>query len=278
METKLRSGSQYVLGSNAEELARLDSQAAVIERPTRMILQAAGLAMGMRVLDLGCDLGHVSARAAQAVGPTGSVLGLDQSPDALAVARDRAERAGATNLHFIEGDATAWRTSEPFDAILGRLLLFHLTDPAAVVRHHLSNLRPGGMFVAIDFDLGGSRTEPLVALADEVLRWVEQAFRAAGASPRIGARLGVLLGKAGCEGVTTFGIQAYLAPLDRSGPALLAGVARSLATAIIRHGIATAEQLDAPTLEQRIAQAVQQTHAVLLPPTVVGAWGYSPTL
>src|SRR5262245_35898518 len=188
-EKKLGSGSQYVLGSNAEELARLDQQAAVIERPTRMILQAAGLAAGMRVLDLGCGLGHVSALAGQLVGPTGSVLGLDQSPEALAVARDRAERAGTTNVHFIEGDATAWRTSEPFDAIVGRLLLFHLPDPAAVIRHHFGNLRPCGMFVAIDFDLGGSRTEPPVALADEVLRWVEKAFRAAGASPRIGARL-----------------------------------------------------------------------------------------
>jgi len=259
-------------------LERLDQQAAVIERPTRMILQAAGLAAGMRVLDLGCGLGHVSALAGQVVGPTGSVLGLDQSPDALAAARDRAERAGTTNVHFIEGDATAWRSSEPFDAILGRLLLFHLTDPAAVVRHHLSNLRPGGMFVAIDFDLGGSRTEPRVALADEVLRWVEAAFRAAGASPRIGARLGLLLADGGCERVSTFGIQAYLAPLERSGPALLAGVARSLAPAIIHHGIATAEQLDIATLEHRLAQAQRENHASLLPPTVVGAWGYAPTI
>ncbi len=132
------------------------------------------------------------------------------------------------------------------------------------------------MFVAIDFDIGGSRAEPPIALVDDVLRWVEEAFRAAGAWPRIGARLGLLLGEAGFERVATFGVQAYLAPRDPSGPALLAGVVRSLAPAIIRHGIATAEQLDVATLDRRIAQAVQDDDAVILPPTVVGAWGYSP--
>ena len=82
--------------------------------------------------------------------------------------------------------------------------------------------------------------------------------------------------EAGFERVATFGVQAYLAPLDPSGPALLAGVVRSLAPAIIRHGIATAEQLDVATLEHRLAEASRHDDAVILPPTVVGAWGYSP--
>jgi SAM-dependent methyltransferase len=276
VERKSGAEQQYVLGNNAEELSRLDHQSAVIERPTRLVLQAAGLAKGIRVLDLGCGLGHVARLAGEIVGPTGSVIGLDRSLDALSVARERTERAGATNVHFIDGDATSWRTPDPFDAILGRLLLFHVANPAAVAKHHLGNLRPGGMFVAIDFDIGGSRAEPAIALVDDLLGWVQEAFRAAGAWPHIGARLGVLLGEAGFERVATFGVQAYLAPLDPSGPALLAGVVRSLAPAIIRHGIATAEQLDVATLERRLAEAAQHHNAVILPPTVVGAWGYSP--
>jgi len=45
---------------------------------------------------------------------------------------------------------------------------------------------------------------------------------------------------------------------------------------MIRHGIATAEQLELKTLEQRLSQAVQQAGNVILTPTVVGAWGVSP--
>ena len=106
--------------------------------------------------------------------------------------------------------------------------------------------------------------------------WVVAAFRAAGAWPTIGARLGTILEGGGLSQVSTFGIQAYLPSQDPTGAALLAGVVRSLAAAIERHGIATAEQMDVATLEQRIREAMLQADAVLLPPTVVGAWGYSP--
>ena len=43
--------------------------------------------------------------------------------------------------------------------------------------------------------------------------------------------------------------------------------------AITDHRIATAEQIGMDTLEQRMADALNQAQAVLLPPTVAGAWG-----
>jgi hypothetical protein len=54
---------------------------------------------------------------------------------------------------------------------------------------------------------------------------------------------------------------------------LLGGVVRSLAPVIVERGIATAEQVDLQTIEARIARELQRANAVLLPPTVVGAWG-----
>jgi ubiquinone/menaquinone biosynthesis C-methylase UbiE len=268
---------RYVLGNHPEELARLDRQAATIDAATRVLLRAAGLAPGMRVLDLGTGLGHVAGIVAELVGPTGHVVGVDRSPDALAVARERAQALGLTNVGFEEGDATSWRAESPFDVIVERLLLFHAADPAAVVRHHVAaNLRPAGTFVAIDFDIGASRAEPFVPLVDAALQWVQRAFRAAGAWPRIGAMLGTILDAAGLADVRTFGVQEYLQPHDPAGPGLLAGVVRSLSPAILQHGIATPEELDLPTLDQRIAGAVRDAGAVILPPTVAGAWGRRP--
>ena len=276
MEGRKSSEDTYVLGNHPEELARLDFQAAAIDGPTRLLLQAARIAPGTRVLDLGTGLGHVAQIVGELVGPSGSVLGIDRSADAIAVARKRAQEAGARHLTYVEGDARDWRASEPFDAIVSRLLLFHVPDPAAVVRQHLHNLRPGGEFVAIDFDLGGARAEPAVPIVDDVLRWVEEAFRAVGAWPRIGAKLGTILESGGLSRVSTLGIQAYLPSHDPTGAARLAGVARSLAEAIVGHGIATVDQLDVATLEQRLAEAVRQADAVIVLPTIVGAWGYSP--
>jgi SAM-dependent methyltransferase len=225
------------------------------------------------VLDLGTGLGHVARLAAKIVGSAGAVVGLDRAPQALAVARQRAEAAGEEHVSFVEGDVARWRADEPFDAIVGRLVLFHMADPVAAVHHHVQNLRPGGLFIALDFDIGGARTVPALDVTDETIDWVMRAFSAAGASPRIGSRLGPILNQAGLHTVKTFGVQAYLAPNDPVGPALLTGVVRSLAEVITTRGIATEEQMNLATLEQRIADGLRREDAVFLPPTVVGAWG-----
>lgn len=263
----------YVLGHDPDELARLDRQAASIADATRLLLRLAGLGRNMRVLDLGTGLGHVARMAGDLVGPEGTVVGLDRSGDALAVARQRCHDAHESHVSFIEGDVASWHSAKPFDAVVGRLILFHVADPAAVVRHHLEHLRAGDLFVAIDFDIGGARAEPFVPFVHDAAEWVERAFTAAGASPRIGARLGTILSHVGLHDVNTLGVQAYLPPESPVAAALLGGVVRSLAPVIVQRGIATAEQVDVDTIEDRIARELQRANAVLLPPTVVGAWG-----
>jgi ubiquinone/menaquinone biosynthesis C-methylase UbiE len=267
----------YALGHDPRELARLDQQARAIEWATSLILREAGIAPRSRVLDLGTGLGHVARLAGRLVGTAGAVVGIDRSADILAVARQRVATAGETHVTFADGDAVTWRSDAPFDAVVGRLLLFHVADPVLVVRRQLENLRPLGLFVAIDFDVSASRSEPRLGLVDDALAWVMAAFTAAGASPAIGTRLAGILEGADVEDVKSVGIQAYFPSRSPVGPAMLAGIVRSLAGTILDHGIATAAQLDLPTLERRIGQELARADAVLLPPTVVGAWGRRPT-
>ena len=120
------------------------------------------------------------------------------------------------------------------------------------------------------------RGEPEVPLVDAVRRWIEAAFRLAGADPRIGTQAGQLLRRAGYADVSTFGIQAYFGPSDPIGPVLCAGVARSLAPQILAHGIADEAELGLDTLQERIAEQVVSRDAVIIPPAVVGAWGTRP--
>ena len=260
-----------MLGSSDEEIERLDQQSASIEAATRLLLRAAGIAPGMRVLDLGTGIGHVAMLVADLVGPQGCVVGIDTSARLLDVAAAR----GSTRpqLHFVEGDVRSWRDSEPFDAVVGRLILFHLADPVGVLRHHAASLRPAGLLLALDFDLSACRAEPELPLLTEAVGWVKAAFRSAGASPAIGARLALLLAHAGLDDVQGFGIQGYIAPGDPSGPARLSGVVRTLAPQIVATGLATPEQIGIDTLEARLADAVQASGSVFLPPTLAGAWG-----
>ncbi|BDP43800.1 hypothetical protein DAETH_37690 (plasmid) [Deinococcus aetherius] len=261
----------YALGASDQEIARLDGQAASIEAPTRLFLRAAGIEPGMRVLDLGTGLGHVARLVAELVGPEGQVVGIDTSARLLEVARERAHEY--PQVTFVQGDVRTWRDPAPFDAVVGRLILFHLPDAGNVLHHQLGALRPGGVMLMLDFDLGSSRAEPAVPLVTQTLEWVMAAFRSAGASPVVGTRLALLLAEAGLADVQTFGVQGYLAPGDPRGPALLGGVVRSMAPQIVAAGIATPEQIGIETLSQRIAAAVQTTGCAVLPPALAGAWG-----
>jgi len=265
--------TEYVLGSEAAELERLERQAESIAPPTMALLQAAGIAPGMRVLDLGTGLGHVSLLLAALVGPDGAVIGVDRDPRMLEHAELRRAAAGVGHVRYVEGDARSFRDPEPFDAIVERLVLFHLPDRVDVVRHHVEALRPGGIFTAIDFDCGALRSEPPTELMTRLVGWMMAAFRAAHADPAIGARLALILAEAGLVDVGGFGIQGYSGPADPLGPALFAGVLRSLAPRIHASGIATEAELDLPTLQERIGHDLRDAGAVVALPTVVGAFG-----
>ena len=267
----------YVLGSDEAEIERLDAQAAMSAPATRLLLEAGGrISPGMRVLDLGTGLGHVAFDVANLVGEAGTVVGIDQSTRLLEIAEHRRLAAGVKNVTFVEADVRRFQDYESFDAIVGRLILFHLPDAVDVLAHHMAALRPGGVVLMIDFDGGSIRAEPPVQLVTTIRDWVEEAFRSAGANPVIGARLALLLRRAGAVDVTTFGVQTYLAPDDPKGPGWVAGLVRSLLPRTIGAAIATEADLDVDTLQQRVAEALIAADAVLLPPTLVGAWGAAP--
>jgi SAM-dependent methyltransferase len=260
---------RYVLGSDAPEIERLDRQAAAISAPTRLLMETAGIGPGMRVLDLGSGLGHVAELAAELVGPEGSVLGVDQDERLLAIADARS----APNVTFVAGDARSFRDAEPFDALVMRLLLFHLPDAVEVLRHQMEALRPGGLIVAVDYDIGAMRCEPAVGLVDTACGWMEAAFRSAHADPRIGPALAGILREAGFGEVETLGLQVYFQPDDPRGCAMLAAVIRTLAPQIVAQGIASEAELGLASFEERLRQQVAAARAVVLVPTVVGAWG-----
>ena len=268
----------YVLGSDDAEVARLDGQAYSIAGATEALLHAAGIGGQMRVLDLGTGLGHVAFMVAGMLDPGGSVLGVDQAERLLGVAEKRRAAAGVDNVEFVRADVREFSARESFDAIVARLLLFHLPDREEVLRRQLDALRPGGTMVLVEFDCGAMRSEPEIPLVESVRDWIVAAFRSAGADPHIGVRTGQLLRRAGCADVSTFGVQAYFAPDDPLGPFLCAGVTRSLAPQIIAQGIATEAELGLETLQDRIAEEVTARDAVVLPPAVAGAWGTRPSV
>jgi SAM-dependent methyltransferase len=112
---------------------------------TAALLKYAEPQAGEAVLDVGCGCGVTSLAAAQAVGPAGSVLGVDFSAPMLAVAERRARDAGRSNVTFIEADA-ALHAFEPqrFDLLISQLGIMFFDDPVRAFANLYSALRPGG--------------------------------------------------------------------------------------------------------------------------------------
>jgi SAM-dependent methyltransferase len=264
--------TEYVLGHDADELRRLELQARVLAPPTNTILDLAGIGPGMRVLDLGTGIGDVAFAAAGKVGPSGAVLGIDRSPEALAIARGRAADAGLGNVSFVDDDLADPTVDGEFDAVVGRLVLLYVERAEEVVRRFASLLTPGGVFVAMEYEMTAAGMLPRTAIADSVIRWIVEAFRASGLDPSLGARLGGVLRRGGLDEPTVVGLQGYLEPGNPAGPRLAASTVRTLLPAIERSGIASVADVDIDSLEARLAAALVEHDAVFKPPTLVGAW------
>lgn len=101
-----------------------------------------GLRPGDRVLDAGCGTGRALAPLRAAVGPTGSVLGADLTPEMLAAAQ-RAGRATEGTLLLADVARLPLRDGA-LDAVFASGLIAHLPDPEANLRELARVVSPGG--------------------------------------------------------------------------------------------------------------------------------------
>jgi len=265
------SGYQFGSGIGEDELARLEAQGAAMAPATRMIFAQAGIRPGMRVLDLGCGAGDVSFVAADLVGPGGSVVGVDRSPGALARARLRAGQRGLAQVRFVEGDLQDPAPGGPFDAIVERLVLMWVPDPAALLRQQATVLRPGGLVVPIEVDVSTMRWLPETPFATQVRSWLVEAFAKAGIST-LGPRLRTIVQEAGLRPLGTIGIQPHFGPGDPVGIAAVVENIRIAVPLIVSTGVATAEEIGMETFERRLRDEQQRSQAVSATPMLLSTW------
>ncbi|MGN9908329.1 class I SAM-dependent methyltransferase [Phytohabitans sp. LJ34] len=115
------------------------------ERFGRRTVDRLGLRPGERVLDACCGTGASALPAARRVGPHGTVLGVDLSEPALALARAKARERGLSNVEFRVADVERVDLApEHFDAVVCVFGVFFLPDMVAGVRRLWRLVRPGG--------------------------------------------------------------------------------------------------------------------------------------
>lgn len=267
--------SSYPLPSTDEERMRLAAQALMVNPLTRRLFAAAGLADGMRVLDVGSGAGDVALLAREFVGKTGAVVGYDRDAAQVAHAQERAEKAGFANVRFVEAGTDAFRSDAPFDAAVGRFTLMYHLDMDAALTAIARHVRRGGALAFHEWNLRDDpgawpKIWPPMKESDfqTRLHTIVRTMAASGVNLFAGAALVAGLSKLGetqawAEQSVTFGASAFEAPL-----ALLRSVLpRAEALGVIGPG-----EIDVEAMRVQARQHSAQCTPVAMSPTQVLAW------
>ena len=104
-----------------------------------LMIQAAGIRLRDKVLEVGAGSGYAAAVISRIAG---KVIGIERQHELVEVARERLQRLGYDNVEIVEGDGTkGWRDGAPYDAIVAAASGSHVPRPL------VEQLAPGGRIV-----------------------------------------------------------------------------------------------------------------------------------
>lgn len=200
-------------------------------------LQALGLNMGEHVLDVGCGTGFLAREMAQLVGEQGRILGIDNSPDMLAVGQERCGELAQVELQEAAADKIPVADAS-FDVVTCTQVLLYVPNLSAVLNELYRVLKPGGRIAIVETDWRGV----VINSADDALsRRILAAFDQAVPNPNLPPALGPLLRHTGFSNVRTEAIpilNTSMAPASFSVTSVrwLSGIAK-------KYGQASAEEV-----------------------------------
>ncbi len=263
--------AEYTMGRSESETDRLIEQSVLYDDVTRRFLLRSGITKGMKVLDVGSGAGDVALTLAEFVGPEGKVVGVDLNADILEIAKTRADAAGYENIELIAGDTRTLELPSDFDAVVGRLVLMYMADPAEALQHLTTHLRPGGIaaFQEVDFSPYTAAVHSDTPLINDLVDWGRTVFERSGAHVEMGMELYKAYVDAGLPEPSLHFEAPMGGPENWPGFAYLENSFRSILPLIEAYEIATAEEVDVDTLAARIqAEVSASKRPIMLPPHI----------
>ena len=246
----------YVLDANDQEVARLLAYAKREAEEVRLAARQAGLAAGGRAVDVGCGPLGATKVFAEMVGESGFVAGVDQSKDALAVARRVLDSVGLERVELVEADVHLLARPEwdrSFDLAYCRLVLLHQEVPEETLRCIGRLVRAGGYVIYQDIldEPSFPRSEPDVPAAHQAWDLLFALFARKRLSPAVARDHGLLCRRLGWELVAQRGKFAVSSADD--GLAVMSRLLAASERALLQEGLAT--DRDLASLKSALAEA-----------------------
>jgi SAM-dependent methyltransferase len=188
----------YLLADQPSELERLQLQSRVWEPSGRQLITKVGDGSGLRALDVGCGaLGWLRVLS-EWVGPSGQVMGTDIDERLLDGARSFLEAEGIANAELAVDDLFDTKLEpESFDLVHARYVIAPLGRGSEQVASHRQLVRPGGLLVLEEWDLGSWHFNPPAPAAEGLIHILSEIF--AGLGGEAGRVLPKLFGEIGIE-------------------------------------------------------------------------------
>jgi SAM-dependent methyltransferase len=148
-----------------EHARSYDRDTGVFQPYRRAVVAALPLQAGQVVLDVGCGTGSCCGLLREKVGPSGTVIGIEESPEMAAVAREHIARQGWRNVTVVQSPAAEARLEGTADAALFCAVHDILQSPGAL-RNIMAGLRPGAPVAAG----GGKWAAPVMVAVNSMIR------------------------------------------------------------------------------------------------------------
>lgn len=155
-------GSLDVVAERNDSVARFYSLLEPLYLARRRAVLALGLREGDTVLEVGVGSGRNLPYLVEAVGPTGSVVGIDASLGMLAEARRLVQRHRWANVELLRQDAARLNVNRDVSAVLFSLSYSVIPDPKAALACAWERMVPGGRVVVMNLGLTQSRLHRLL--------------------------------------------------------------------------------------------------------------------
>lgn len=237
---------------------------------TRLLIDA-GVGKGMRVLDAGCGWGDVSFLLCDLVGRGGEVIGVDRDANSIATARRRTETHEHSSLAFLKCELLELQESVgTFDAIVGRRVLMYQKDAVATIRALSKLLRPGGVMVFQEHDttMAPASLDPF-PLHKRAQFWIQEMIAREGADLHIGFNLHSIFTQAG---LTVENLRAECLVQTPDKPYSLGAIVGACLPRIIALGVASAEEVEIDTLQERLDQERSASSGIYVGDVMFGSW------
>ena len=262
---------KYPLQETERALRWYGVQAEFYGSMTRWMLVDAGIRPGMNVLDIGTGGGDVAVILSDLVGPTGRVLAIDISGEAISGAKTRVTQK---NVEFMQADLNLLNFPRSFDAVVGRFVLMYAANPSLTLSRLARLVRDGGLVAFLEPDYSGTRSSEQCPLCTKVQGVIESILQRSGADTKMGLKLYHAFADAGLQNPILRCAAAIGGGSDFAGYAVAAGFLKLLVPLAAKCGLSVSDDLDLDNIEQRMRTEVEESGGAIVFPSIIGAWAH----